>query len=83
MLPAHPVPALATGITDATSVSELQIDSRRGRLLKALTKLLCGPMLMEPLERLRLHSYGILAMILLTHVVAYVVITREIKAEDQ
>ncbi|KAG2443479.1 hypothetical protein HXX76_001832 [Chlamydomonas incerta] len=71
-----------TSVTDATSVSELQIDSRRGRLLKALTKLLCGPMLMEPLERLRLHSYGILALILITHVVAYVVITREIKAED-
>ncbi|KAG2443203.1 hypothetical protein HYH02_009280 [Chlamydomonas schloesseri] len=71
-----------TSITDATSVSELQIDSRRGRLLKALTKLLCGPMLMEPLERLRLHSYCILALILITHLVAYVVITREIKSED-
>ncbi|KAG2443454.1 hypothetical protein HXX76_001811 [Chlamydomonas incerta] len=70
-----------TGITDATSVSELQIDSRRGRLLKALTKLLCGPMLMEPLERLRLHSYGIMAFMLITHVICYVIVQREIGLE--
>ncbi|PNW74156.1 hypothetical protein CHLRE_13g587550v5 [Chlamydomonas reinhardtii] len=70
-----------TGITDATSVSELQIDSRRGRLLKALTKLLCGPMLMEPLERLRLHSYLILAFMLVTHIICYVIVQREISME--
>jgi hypothetical protein len=67
-----------TGVTDATSVSELQIDSRRGRLLKALTKLLCGPMLMEPLERLRLHTYGILLFMLVTHVICYVIVQNEI-----
>ncbi|KAG2443224.1 hypothetical protein HYH02_009297 [Chlamydomonas schloesseri] len=70
-----------TGITDATSVSELQIDSRRGRLLKALTKLLCGPMLMEPLERLRLHSYCIMLFMLVTHVICYVIVQREIGME--
>ncbi|KAG2443480.1 hypothetical protein HXX76_001833 [Chlamydomonas incerta] len=70
-----------TSVTDGTSVSELQIDSRRGRLLKALTKLLCGPMLMEPLERLRLHSYAILALMLITHVVTYVVIINEMSME--
>ena len=71
------------GVTDATSVSELQIDSRRGRLLKALTKLLCGPMLMEPLERLRLHSYVIIAIMLVTHVVTYVIIINEMSTEHQ
>nr|ACF39778.1 PAS domain sensory protein FXL1 [Chlamydomonas reinhardtii] len=70
-----------TSVTDATSVSELQIDSRRGRLLKALTKLLCGPMLMEPLERLRLHSYVIIAIMLVTHVVTYVIIINEMSTE--
>ncbi|KAG2443202.1 hypothetical protein HYH02_009279 [Chlamydomonas schloesseri] len=70
-----------TSVTDATSVSELQIDSRRGRLLKALTKLLCGPMLMEPLERLRLHSYAIVLLMLVTHVVTYIIIINEMSME--
>ncbi|GLC73343.1 hypothetical protein PLESTF_001365300 [Pleodorina starrii] len=65
-----------TSSTDAGSTSELLlVDSRRSRLLKALTKLLAGPALTTPLERLRLHSYALLAVMLTTHVVAYIVVT--------
>ena len=55
-------------MTDASGAGELVIDSRRGRLLKALQKLVCGPMLMEPLEKLRKHTYAIFLLMLITHV---------------
>ncbi|GIL75466.1 hypothetical protein Vretifemale_5250, partial [Volvox reticuliferus] len=68
----------ASGITTSTDMqsgTELIIDSRRCRLLKALTKQLAGPVLMTPMERLRLHSYLLLAVMVATHVVAYIVMT--------
>ncbi|KAG2497251.1 hypothetical protein HYH03_004835 [Edaphochlamys debaryana] len=70
-----------TSHTDGTSASELQIDSRRGRLLRSLQKLMMGPMLMVPLERLRVHTYILILIMLVTHVVTYVVIKSEVKAE--
>ncbi|PNW79070.1 hypothetical protein CHLRE_09g399663v5 [Chlamydomonas reinhardtii] len=70
-----------TSVTDASGAGELVIDSRRGRLLKALQKLVCGPMLMEPLEKLRKHTYAIFLLMLITHVVTYVVVSNEIKSE--
>ncbi|GLI61938.1 hypothetical protein VaNZ11_004468 [Volvox africanus] len=68
----------ASGITSSTDMqsgSELIIDTRRCRLLKALTKQLAGPVLMRPMERLRLHSYVLLVVMVTTHVVAYIVIS--------
>ncbi|KAG2497227.1 hypothetical protein HYH03_004816 [Edaphochlamys debaryana] len=70
-----------TSLTDGTSASELQIDSRRGRLLRSLQKLMMGPMLMVPLERLRVHTYILILIMLVTHTVTYVVIKSEVKAE--
>ncbi len=52
------------------------VDTRRGRLLKALNKLLMGPVLLAPMQRLRLHSYTLLALMLATHIGCYVAITK-------
>ncbi|KXZ46877.1 hypothetical protein GPECTOR_40g611 [Gonium pectorale] len=70
-----------TSITDAQSVFEVAVDARRSRLLRSLQKLLCGPLLAAPLQRLRLHSYGLLALMLAAHVGCYVAITRAIDKE--
>ncbi len=50
------------------------VDARRSRLLKALNKLLMGPVLMAPMERLRLHSYALLGLMLVLHIACYVVV---------
>lgn len=73
----HKTPLLLlhpAGTTDTAGVVELVVDARRSRLLKALNKLLLGPVLMGPMERLRLHSYSLLALMLLLHIACYVVI---------
>ncbi|KAG2423934.1 hypothetical protein HXX76_014875 [Chlamydomonas incerta] len=70
-----------TSVTDTSGAGELVIDSRRGRLLKALQKLVCGPVLAEPMDKLRKHTYAIFALMLITHVITYVVISSEIKSE--
>ncbi|KAG2434419.1 hypothetical protein HYH02_012249 [Chlamydomonas schloesseri] len=70
-----------TSVTDASGANELMIDSRRGRLLKALQKLVCGPILAEPMDKLRRHTYMIFALMLITHVITYLVISNEIKSE--
>ncbi|GFR45040.1 hypothetical protein Agub_g6410 [Astrephomene gubernaculifera] len=70
-----------TGTSGNPSMVELMIDARRGRLLRSLRKVLMGPLLMGPLERLRLHSYALLAVMLLTHIACYVVVTNIITNE--
>ncbi len=72
--PPHSAPRFRAAATDASDAVELMIDSRRGRLLKALNKLLMGPVLMGPMERLRLHSYALLAAMLVVHIVCYVAV---------
>ncbi len=72
---------VATGATDGTSVSEVVIDARRARLLKALNKLLMGPALTSHISRLKLQSYAIIAVMFLMHLIAYVVITSLIKMQ--
>ncbi|GIL56338.1 hypothetical protein Vafri_11716 [Volvox africanus] len=67
--------------TDATSASEVVIDARRARLLKALNKLLLGPVLMKHMDRLRFRSYYLIAVMFLTHLIAYVIITSLIKKQ--
>ncbi len=62
--------------TDTGGAVEMVVDARRSRLLKALNKLLLGPVLMGPMERLRLHSYSLLVLMLLLHVACYVVIKK-------
>ncbi len=61
--------------TDTSGAADLVIDARRGRLLKALNKLLMGPVLMAPMERLRLHSYALLGIMLVLHIACYVAVT--------
>ncbi|KXZ45821.1 hypothetical protein GPECTOR_50g615 [Gonium pectorale] len=65
-----------TSITDQSSVAELAVDSRRGRLLKALNKMLLGPVLANPLDRLSTNTYLVLLAMIVTHVVCYVVVTK-------
>ncbi|KAG2432252.1 hypothetical protein HXX76_009170 [Chlamydomonas incerta] len=70
-----------TSITDGASTVDMTVDARRGRLLKQLRKVLMGPVLMVPLDRLRLHTYMVLGLMLLTHIVCYVVVERTILKE--
>ncbi|GFR46145.1 hypothetical protein Agub_g7671, partial [Astrephomene gubernaculifera] len=70
-----------SGTSDQTSVTDVVVDARRGRLLRALNKLLLGPSLMTHLNRLRLASYLIIAIMFLAHVISYVAITDLIKKQ--
>ncbi|KAG2446966.1 hypothetical protein HYH02_008120 [Chlamydomonas schloesseri] len=70
-----------TSVTDGASTVDVTVDARRGRLLKQLRKVLMGPVLMGPLDKLRLHTYLVLGLMLLTHVVCYVVVERTILKE--
>ncbi|EFJ46271.1 hypothetical protein VOLCADRAFT_93382 [Volvox carteri f. nagariensis] len=70
-----------TSLTDNQSAIDVVVDARRGKLLKSLQKLLMGPLLMAPLERLRLHSYCLLALMLATHIACYVVVTKVVSKE--
>ncbi|KAG2450421.1 hypothetical protein HYH02_004923 [Chlamydomonas schloesseri] len=75
----------ASGISSVTDGSaggtELLIDSRRARLLKALQKMLLGPTLADPMEKLRVHSYALLALMLTMHIISYIIIKNEIQSE--
>ncbi|EFJ47903.1 hypothetical protein VOLCADRAFT_104960 [Volvox carteri f. nagariensis] len=73
--------SIISSATDATSVSEYMIDSRRGRLLKALHKQLLGPALMKHVDRLRLQSFLLIGIMFVAHVIAYSIITSMIKTE--
>ncbi|KAG2484238.1 hypothetical protein HYH03_016973 [Edaphochlamys debaryana] len=66
---------------DASSVSEFMVDARRGRLLKALNKVILGAYLTTPLQRLRYHSYVLLLAMLITHAVCYVLLLRTLEGE--
>ncbi|KAG2497902.1 hypothetical protein HYH03_004167 [Edaphochlamys debaryana] len=68
--------------TETASVSEVVVDARRSKLLKGLERVLMGPTLTEPLNRLRVHGYLILAVMLLTHIICYIVATQAIRKED-
>ncbi|GFR46157.1 hypothetical protein Agub_g7684 [Astrephomene gubernaculifera] len=70
-----------SGTSDQTSVTEVVVDARRGRLLRALNKLLLGPSLMTHLNRLRLASYLIIAIMFLAHVISYIAITGLVKKQ--
>ncbi|KAG2494774.1 hypothetical protein HYH03_007018 [Edaphochlamys debaryana] len=67
--------------TSDADVNEVVIDARRGRLLKALHKTVLGPSIATPMDRLRLHSYACVAVMLVVHIVAYVIITSLTAAE--
>ncbi|KAG2486667.1 hypothetical protein HYH03_014722 [Edaphochlamys debaryana] len=67
--------------TDNSTASELVIDSRRGRLLKTLNKLLMGPSLMVHVDRLRVHSYFLIMLMFTAHLIGYLVITNLIGKE--
>ncbi|GFR42354.1 hypothetical protein Agub_g3049, partial [Astrephomene gubernaculifera] len=66
---------------DGDPSCELAVDARRQRLLRVLRRALSGPALTAPLERLRWHSYGLLVVVLLTHVVCYVLIKQLIEKQ--
>ncbi|KAG2447634.1 hypothetical protein HYH02_007552 [Chlamydomonas schloesseri] len=68
---------------DASSVSEFMIDARRGKLLKALNKLVLGASLTAPLERLRYHSYAVLLVMLLVHVVCFVLVKSALVSQHE
>ncbi|KAG2487340.1 hypothetical protein HYH03_014056 [Edaphochlamys debaryana] len=71
-----------SSITDQSASTDVAVlDSRRGRLLKALNRTLLGPSLLEHVDRLRRHSYGVIAIMFITHVIAYVCVTQLIKVE--
>lgn len=60
---------------------EILVDSRRGRVLKKLIKLLHSARLEAPLGRLRVQSWIVLGVMLVTHIVCYVVITSLITSQ--
>ncbi|KAG2429691.1 hypothetical protein HYH02_013949 [Chlamydomonas schloesseri] len=64
------------GLSDGGSVADVDIavDARRARLLKRLLKVLGGPSLALPLERLRFRSLVVLGVMVAVHVVCYVVL---------
>ncbi|GIL74348.1 hypothetical protein Vretifemale_4277, partial [Volvox reticuliferus] len=70
-----------TSVTDNQSSLDVVVDMRRGKLLKSLRRVLMGPLLMTPWERMRLHSYALLAFMLLTHIACYVVVTKVVSRE--
>ncbi|KXZ48850.1 hypothetical protein GPECTOR_25g435 [Gonium pectorale] len=65
-----------SGTSDATSVTDVVVDARRGRLLKALNRLMLGPSLMGHVKRLHLHSYGLIAVMFLAHLISYIIIIK-------
>ncbi|KAG2493141.1 hypothetical protein HYH03_008565 [Edaphochlamys debaryana] len=67
--------------TDQSDANEVVIDARRGRLLKALHKTVLGVSITTPLERLRVHSFACVAIMLIVHVVSYIIVTNLTKAE--
>ncbi|KAG2445381.1 hypothetical protein HXX76_000003 [Chlamydomonas incerta] len=71
-----------SGLTDqSAATTEVMVDARRGRLLKAMNRLLLGPALMYHINRLRMHSYGIIAVMFLMHIISFISITYLIKVE--
>ncbi|GLI70439.1 hypothetical protein VaNZ11_015349 [Volvox africanus] len=70
-----------TSVTDNQSSLDVVVDMRRGKLLKSLRRVLMGPFLMTPWERMRLHSYFLLTFMLLTHIACYIVVTRVVSRE--
>ncbi|PNW79942.1 hypothetical protein CHLRE_08g373200v5 [Chlamydomonas reinhardtii] len=73
-----------SGLTDqSAATTEVMVDARRGRLLKAMNRLLLGPSLMSHINRLRTHAYGIIAAMFLMHIISYVLITYLIKLEHR
>ncbi|EFJ48000.1 hypothetical protein VOLCADRAFT_91579 [Volvox carteri f. nagariensis] len=75
------VASAVSGTTDATSVSEVVIDARRGRLLKALNKVMLGPALMAHIDRLKLRSYILIIIMFVAHLFGYVTISMEIRKQ--
>ncbi|GLI60701.1 hypothetical protein VaNZ11_002794 [Volvox africanus] len=75
--------SVVSSATDATSISEYVIDARRGRLLKSLSKLLLGPALMTHIDRLRMQSYFLIAVMFIAHIISYCIITSLIKTEHK
>ncbi|GLC68270.1 hypothetical protein PLESTF_000670100 [Pleodorina starrii] len=73
--------SVISSATDATSMTECVIDARRGRLLKALGKLLLGPAFLKHVDRLRLQSYLLIAVMFIAHIISYTIITELIKKE--
>ncbi|KAG2431591.1 hypothetical protein HYH02_013284 [Chlamydomonas schloesseri] len=71
-----------SGLTDqSAATTEVMVDARRGRLLKAMNRLLLGPALTYHIDRLRTHSYGIISVMFLMHIISYVLITYLIRVE--
>ncbi|GLC57759.1 hypothetical protein PLESTB_001261700 [Pleodorina starrii] len=68
---------LGPTFTDASSAIDVDLaaDARRARLLKRLCKIFSGPQLAAPLARMRNHTWLLLAAMLITHVVMYVILT--------
>jgi len=64
-----------------TQREEVLVDSRRGRVLRKLTKLLTGATVMVPLQRCHTHTYIVLGTMLVAHVVCYVIITTLIASQ--
>ncbi|GLI62827.1 hypothetical protein VaNZ11_005578, partial [Volvox africanus] len=63
--------------TDTSSAVDVDFsaDARKARLLKRLYKLFSGPQLMTSLLRMRYHTWLLLAVMLIAHVVMYVILT--------
>ncbi|GIL69029.1 hypothetical protein Vretifemale_13, partial [Volvox reticuliferus] len=62
--------------TDSSSAVDVDLsaDARRARLLKRLYKVFSGPQLTTPLLRMRYHTWLLLAVMLIAHVVMYVIL---------
>lgn len=75
--------ASTVGGPDTASSLDLALDTRRVKLLKGLQKILLGPALTIPLDRMRIHSYMLIGVMLLTHVVAYVVVRRGVEVVNR
>ncbi|KAG2486663.1 hypothetical protein HYH03_014719 [Edaphochlamys debaryana] len=74
-------PSAYSATTDQTDASEAVIDARRGRLLKALHKTVLGPTLATPLDRLRVHSFACIAVLLIVHIIGFLIVVNIAKVE--
>lgn len=75
----------AFGLSHITRSPFLLIDHECDSCQHARThvQVLMGPVLMGPLDRLRLHTYIVLGLMLLTHIICYVVVERTILKEHE
>lgn len=64
-----------------TKDADACVDPRRAKAFRSLLRYLQSPLVTDPLARLGLHTWFVLAALLFVHVVCYVILTSLVKKQ--